>query len=236
MKYIDPMSKTLTYLGVLAARTEQGRKAVAVCLTGAVELYHIIDAGFASGSEIVRDWLWTAGINPEEAACSFTYDMVISEVLLPEIGSHSLVIAHEDMDIDLVAALTSSLGRIGNPPIVTGIEILGPFNAVTNGAAGKRAFALQGHYEAALESSQKRPAAHLLSGKVAPNGKLQQISVAGPFAQHDWTLDDPEDALFVIMSLAGLLDRAVFNVAPGPAEKALRHLLKEVGLPQRLAA
>lgn len=229
------MAGHLAYLGILAAPTLKGRRAVAVALSGAVELYHLVDAGLVSDSKAVADWLWTAGINPDEAASALPPEILLSDVLLPELGRSALVVCHSDMDVELVDTLVTTLGRQGNPAIISGIDLTGPIQEATNGAAGRRAFALQARYEAMLEQAAKAPIEHVLDGSLS-GGKLVGISVDGPFAKQAWTLDEEADGMFVMMSLAGLSDHAAFIVKDGPAAAAISRLASQVGIERRLAA
>jgi hypothetical protein len=231
------MSDTLAYLGVLTAPTTQGKRAVAISLTGNVDLHHLVYAGFPKGNQAVDDWLWSAGINPEEAAMALPPEYLISDVLLPELAHSTLVVAHQDMDTPLVEALVRTLGRQGAPAIVSGIEVTGPVTKyLVNGAAGSRARALQSAYEDALEKSKTVPAAHRLAGVVDRDGQLTSISVDGPFYKGSWTISEPDDALFIAMSLAPLAMSSEIVVDKGPAAAALSSLAAQVGLGQRLAA
>lgn len=230
------MANDLTHLGILAAPTAQGRRAVAVALVGAVEEHHLVDAGFLAGSERVDAWLWSVGINPQELSSSLPADAVVHGILIPAIGSKTLVVTHEDMDAPLVDMLVSELGRIGNPAIVSGLAPTGPLAQAVNGAAGRRAMALQAAYEAALEQARRVPIEHVLDGAVSSDGNLARVSVKGPFAHSTWSLSDPEDALFVMLSLAGLSSMARFVVKDGPGAAALSEVAAEVGLMPRLAA
>lgn len=233
---MNTMSGQLAYLGILAAKTSRGRRAVAVALSGSVELYHIVYAGFMSDSQTVNDWLWTAGINPEEAANALPPEIMVRDILLPAIGSRPLVVCHSDMDVPLVDMLCTQLGRAGNPPIVSGIDLTGPIQEVTNGAAGRRAFALQARYEAELEEARRNPAVHVLDGTVDDAGILTGISVSGPFSKQAWTLESPDDAIFVMAGLAGMGDMVQFAVKEGPAAGALARVAEEVGIERRKAA
>jgi hypothetical protein len=230
------MSSDLAYLGVLAAQTAQGRRAVAVSLTGAIEAHHVVDAGFLSGSEQVKKWLWSVGINPAEAASSLDAESLVHGVIVPTLGRTPLVVSHADMDVPLVAMLVHRLGRMGSPAIVSGLAPSGPLAEAVNGAAGRRAFALQAAYEAALEQSRSKPAAHVLDGKISEDGSLAGISVEGPFAHASWTLAEADDATFVMLSLAGLAANARFVVKEGPAASALRREAAEAGLLPKMAA
>lgn len=230
------MTKHLAYLGVLAAPTTQGKRAVAVALSGSVELYHLVYAGFHGASKAVEDWLWSAGINPEEAATALPPEIVISDIILPELGDSTLVVAHQDMDIPLVDALVRTMGRQGMAVIVSGIVLEGPIAEAVNGAAGRRSFGLQAAYEAALERSVEEPQEHRLSGEVDRDGRLTSMAVDGPFAKGSWKIMEEEDAMFVAMSLAPLVGFAELVVEEGPAAAALSRLAAQVGLEQRLAA
>lgn len=230
------MASELTYLGVLAAPTAQGRRAVAIALSGAVDLYQLVDAGFVKGAKAVEDWLWTAGINPDESYSALPSDILLTSVLLPEIGRKTLVVSHGDMDIPLVDELVTELGRQANPAIVSGIELTGPFIEAINGAAGRRAIALQARYEAAIEKADVTPLVHKITGKVDVKGALQSISIAGDFAKGNWTLEAEDDALFLLMSWAGMSQNASFEVEDGPAAGALARLGREIGLFRKMAA
>lgn len=230
------MANDLIHLGILAAPTGQGRRAVAVAMVGAVEAYHLVDAGFLVGSERVDSWLWSVGINPQELSTSLQADALVHGVLIPAIGSKTLVVTHVDMDVPLVNMLVSELGRIGNPAIVSGIAPTGPLSEAVNGAAGRRAMSLQASYEAALEQARRTPIDHVLDGAVAPDGSLMRMSVDGPFARSSWSLSDPEDAMYVMLSLAGMTGLARFVVKDGPGAAALSEIASEVGLTSRMAA
>jgi len=230
------MSDQLAYLGVLAAPTTQGKRAVAISIVGAVELHHLVYAGFDGGSQVVEDWLWSAGINPEEASQALPPEIVISDILLPELSSKTLIVTHQDMDIPLVDALVRTLGRQGRPVIISGISLDGPIAASVNGAAGRRAFALLAAYEASLEAAAKDPIPHRLSGEVDRDGRLSSIAVDGPFSKGAWKIVEDEDALFIAMSLAPLAGFAEIVIDEGPAAAALSRLVAQVGLGQRLAA
>ncbi len=230
------MNTDLIHLGILAANTAHGRRAVAVALTGAVDAHHIVDAGFLPGSQRVDAWLSSVGINPQEAYSSLKTEPMVYGVLVPAIGSRTLVVSHVDTDVSLVDMLTRELGRLGNPAIVSGLAPSGPLAQSVNGAAGRRAIALQAAYEAELDKAARTPAEHVLDGAVDDKGELVRISVSGPFAQSSWSLDDPEDALFVMLSMTGMTGLAKFVVKKGPGASALSRLAAEVGLTSRLAA
>src|SRR3546814_5246982 len=79
----------LTYLGILSAPTDQGPRAIAVALSGAVSLHHFVDAGLDTDAEVVRDWLWSMGINPDNVATAMPADVLIRDILIPSIGNRS---------------------------------------------------------------------------------------------------------------------------------------------------
>ncbi|AXK43727.1 hypothetical protein [Erythrobacter aureus] len=226
----------LSYLGILAAQTSAGRQAIGVAITGAVELYHLVDANLDYSSEIVRDWLWTAGINPDEAATSLPTSTLIRDIIAPAVGRQPLVIHHGDLEIPFVDQLVSELSAAGNQPIISGVDIAGPIARAVNGAAGRRAFALQARYEAALDEAAKSPAIHHISGKVDAEGGVSHISITGPFAQRNWTLRDPSDAMLVMANILHIGDLANFVIDPGPAQSKLKLIANQVGLSDKLAA
>lgn len=227
------MSSTLAYLGVLAAPTPQGKRAVAISLTGNVQSHHIVRANLDYGDESVTDWLWNAGINPQEAAEAPPAEYFISYVLLPELADSTLVVTYQDIDIPMVDTLVRTLDRQGTPAIVSGVQLADPTTKyVVNGEAGSRADALQAAYEAALEGSRTVPAVHRLAGTVACDGQLKSISVDGPFRKGTWTISDPCNALFIAMSLTSLTKSAELIIEDGPAADALSSLAAQVGLVQ----
>jgi hypothetical protein len=231
-----PGNDNLTYLGVLAAPTSQGARAVAVALTGGVELYHFVDAGLDTGAEAVREWLWNAGINPDEAAIALPNDILIRDILVPAIGNKALVVHHGDVDIPLVDELLSALAESGNAVIVSGVELVGPIAASLHGAAPRRAFALQARYEAALDAARKSPPVHMISGKVDVSGMLTEIAVDGPFLKRTWTLETQDDAFFVLTHVSHVGSLAAFVIEGGPAQAELKRLANEFGLNEKLAA
>lgn len=227
------MSSELAYLGVLAAPTLQGKRAIAISLTGNVQSHHIVRANLDYGDESVTDWLWNAGINPREAAEAPPAEYFMSYVLLPELADSTLVVTYQDMDIPMVDALVRTLGRQGTPAIVSGVQLANPTTkCVVNGEAGSRADALQAAYEAALEGSRTVPAVHRLAGEMDCDGQLKSISVDGPFRKGAWAISEPCDALFIAMSLASLTKSAELIIEDGPAADALSSLAAQVGLVQ----
>lgn len=230
------MSATLAYLGTLAATTTRGRRAVAASLTGAVELHHIVHSGLDVSNEAVSDWLWSMGINPDEAVESLPPEILIEEVFMPELKSVTLVVTHDDLDIPFVDLLVRALGRRGNPVIVSGLSPTGPLAEYVNGAAGRRAIALQAAYEAAIEQASHSPVVHHLTGTLDAEGKISSISIDGPFAKNSWTVSEEDDALFVAMALAPLNGFAKLKVQEGPAAVSLSRLAAQVGLEQSIAA
>lgn len=226
----------IAYLGILSAPTQEGRHAVAVALSGAAELYHLVDAGIDTSSDVVRDWLWAAGINPEEAATALPGDVLIREILVPSIGSKPLVIHHGDMDIPFVDSLHRAISRTNSPPIVSGLDLTGPIAQAGNGAAGRRAFALQARYEAAIDEARKCPAVHRISGALNEEGQIAHLSISGPFAQRSWTLERDDDAFLLMINIMHIGSLATFVIDPGPAQEKLRLLAAQVGLDERLAA
>src|SRR3546814_11025063 len=88
----------LTYLGILSAPTDQGPRAIAVALSGAVSLHHFVDAGLDTDAEVVRDWLWSMGINPDNVATAMPADVLIRDILIPSIGNRVLVVHHADSE------------------------------------------------------------------------------------------------------------------------------------------
>ena len=229
------MNDRLVFLGVLAARTAQGRRAVAASLAGAVEAHHLVDAGLVAGSRAVEDWLLGVGISPDEAHGALPPEWIARSILVPAIGDRTLVVAHADLDVNLVGEIVSELGRIGRPAIVSGLDPASASAPDVNGAAGRRAAGLAELYGRALEASRISPAPHVLSGTMA-NGSLASLSVDGPFAKGDWTLVDEEDGLFAALTLSGLAGSARFVVKDGPAAGALTRLADDAGLTGRLAA
>jgi hypothetical protein len=229
------MNDRLVHLGVLAARTAQGRRAVAVSLSGGVEMHHLVDAGFVSGSKMVEDWLLGAGINPEEAFGALPVEYVVESLILPALEGRTLVVPHCDLDVNVVDMLVSECGRVGTPAIVSGIDISGPLDGVVNGIAGRRADALRDRYEQALVRAATVPQTHVFDGMVE-GSRLSRIEIDGPFAKGAWTLDGDDDALFVMLSLTGIAGMARFEVKDGPAAAALARLAREVGLESRPAA
>ena len=225
----------LTYLGILAAPTREGKRVVAVALSGGAELCHFADAGLDCSSEAVQDWLWAAGINPDEAATALPPEILIKEVLVPAIGSRALVVHHGDREIAFVDQLITALADAGNVVITSGLELIAPIEEAPNGAAGRRAFALQTRYEAALADARKSPLIHLIGGSVE-NGRLVAITVDGPFAKQSWTLENDEDAFFVMTHLSHLGPLTAFVIEKGPGKTELKRLANELGLGEKLAA
>lgn len=223
------MNNRLVHLGVLAARTAQGRRAVAISLSGGVEMHHVVDAGFIAGSSAVEDWLLGAGITPDQAYGALPMEYVAGSIVLPALEDRTLVVAHSDLDINIVDLLVSECARIGSPAIVSGIDLSGPLPGLVNGIAGRRAEALRDRYEAALDRARTSPQTHHLSGSMEGD-RLTRIEVDGPFAKGEWILDDEDDALFVMLSLAGLAGMARFEVENGPAVRVLSHLADEAGV------
>ncbi len=228
------MAGNLIFLGILAAPTSKGRRAVAVSMTGAAELYHIVDAGFRPGTPEIESWLISAGIEPNECYAAMSADDMVEHILIPEIGNKTLVVSHSDIDTHLVDLLVSKLGRMANPAIISGIDLSGPIAASVNGAAGRRAFALQATYENALEEAKTNPPQHIIDGEM-DGSKLKSISVSGPFAKNKWELDSEEDALFIMMTLVGMMDFCKFVVRKGPAASTLEGLVAKVGIRQLAA-
>lgn len=231
-----PATEQLTYLGLLAAPTTKGSRAVAIAFTGAVEMYYVIDAGLDTSSEAVRDWLWNAGINPDEAAQALPSDFFIKEIAVPALDGRPVVIHHSDLEVSLVDSLVNALIEAGNTPMVVGLDLNGPIAAMVNGAAPRRAIALQARYEAALAIAEKSPLLHTINGKVDPLGHLTEISVSGPFIQRNWVLEDQEDAFFVLTQISHVGPSAAFIIEGGPAQIALKRLANDFGLAEKLAA
>src|SRR3546814_18826909 len=100
----------LTDLGILSAPTDQGPRAIAVALSGAVSLHHFVDAGLDTDAEVVRDWLWSMGINPDNVAPAMPEDVLIRAVIIPSIGKSVLVVPHPDSANTFVDALVNGLG------------------------------------------------------------------------------------------------------------------------------
>lgn len=229
------MENRLVHLGVLAARTAQGRRAVAVSLVGGVDMHHLVDAGFVSGSTMVEEWLLGAGISPDEAYGALPMEYVVNSLIIPALEGRTLVLPHCDLDVNLVDMLAAECARIGTPAIVSGIDLSGPLDGVINGIAGRRADALRERYEAALAKARTTPQPHVLEGAM-DGDRLVRMEVDGPFAKGVWSLDDADDALFVMLSLAGLAGMARFEIVEGPAAPVLARLAGEVGVEIRPAA
>jgi len=225
-----------TYLGVLAAPTANGKRAIAVALTGAVNLYHFVDAELDTDDEVVADWLWIAGINPDEIRNTVSPRFLIDEVLIPSIGAKTLIVHYQDMRIALVADLVAALAAKGRPSIVSGIELDGPIPQAANGAAGRRALALQSRYEAALDSARAAPAVHNISGEIDEEGRLVQSAVAVPFSRRGGSVLDEAEAFFVMTEILHIGGLATFAIEPGAAHSALKDLSNNIGLDVRIAA
>lgn len=225
----------LTYLGVLAAPTREGKRVVAVALSGAVDLHHFVDAGLDCASEAVQDWLWAAGINPDLAAIALPPEILIKDVIIPAIGQRSLVVHHGDRDIAFVDQLIRALADAGNATITAGIELIAPIEDAPNGAANRRALALQTRYEAAIQDAKNSPLIHMIGGELS-DGKLTRISIDGPFSKQSWTLENEEDAFFVMASITHMGPLAAYVIENGPAHMQIKRLANEVGLSEKLAA
>ena len=230
------MSATLAYLGTLAATTTRGRRAVSASLTGAIEMHHVVHSGLDVSIKAVSDWLWSVGINPDEAVESLPPEILIEEVFLPALENVTLVVTHDDLDIPFVDYLVRSLGRRGTPAVVSGLAPTGPLGDYVNGAAGRRAAALQALYEAALEQAAQSPLVHHLTGTVDAEGKIASISIDGPFAKSRWTVSEEDDAHFVAMALAPLNGFAKLKVQEGSVAASLSRLAAQVGLEHSIAA
>ena len=226
----------LTYLGVLSAPTKTGRRAVAVAITGGAEIYHLVDAGLDTSSSAVQDWLWTAGINPDEARSTLPSNILIRDILLPAIGRKALVVHHGDMDVPFVDELVRRLPDNGSSAIVSGLDLSGPIAQAGNGAAGRRAFALQVRYEAALADAEQTPARHAIGGQLNSDGFLTHLTIDGPFAKQSWTLDQENDAFPALVSIMHLGTLAAFIIEEGPAKNKIKHLVNQFGFDERLAA
>lgn len=226
----------LTYLGVLSAPTKTGRRAVSAAITGGAEIYHLVDAGLDTSSSAVQDWLWTAGINPDEAKSALPSDILIRDILLPAIGRKALVVHHGDTDIPFVDELIRHLPNNGSSAIISGLDLNGPIAQAGNGAAGRRAFALQMRYEAALADAEQTPARHEISGRLGNDGSLTHLAVDGPFAKQSWTLDEEGDAFPALVSIMHLGTLAAFIIGDGPAKDKIKLLVNQFGFDERLAA
>ncbi len=229
-------SPNLSYLGILAAHTSAGKQAVGVAIAGAVELYHLVDADLDYSSQLVHDWLWTAGINPDEAAVALPPTVLIRDIIAAEIVRQPLVVHHADLEIPFVDQLVSELTAAGNQPIISGVDINGPIAQAVNGAAGRRAFALQARYEAALDEAANSPAIHHIKGQLTADGEVSHISITGPFAQRNWTLSEPTDAMLVMATILHIGDLANFVIDQGPAQSKLKLIANQIGLNDKLAA
>src|SRR3546814_3752571 len=82
---------------------------LAVALSGAVSLHHFVDAGLDTDAEVVRDWLWSMGINPDNVATAMPADVLIRDILIPSIGNRVLVVHHADSETPFVDALVTHL-------------------------------------------------------------------------------------------------------------------------------
>lgn len=231
-----PGTEQLTYLGLLAAPTSQGPRAVAIALAGGEELHHIVDAGLDTSAEPVRDWLWNAGINPDEASAGLPADFLIRELLIPVLADKTLVVHHADLEVSLVDQLVSEMADAGLSVIISGVDLAGPIASVMNGAAPRRAIALQARYEAALATAAITPINHKVRGKVDQTGALTEISVDGPFLKRNWTLEDADDAFFVMTQISHVGPLAAFLIEGGPAQQQLKLLANELGINEKLAA
>lgn len=231
-----PTNDRLMYLGILAAPTEQGSRAVAVALAGAVELHHLVDAGLDLNVEAVRDWLWAAGVNPDNAAIAMPADAVIRDILLPAIGGRMLVIHHGDAEVPFVDELIKALRQNGAFPTISGIDLLGPIDSDVEGDAPRRAAALQERYQAAIEIASKEPLIHKISGEVSSTGDLKSIAISGVFSKQKWTLESEDDALFILSDISHMGPLAAFAIEPGPAQTRLKQLVAENGLSEKIAA
>lgn len=229
-------SDNLVYLGILPAPVADGRKAVAVALTGAVELYHFVDAGLDIKHPLVDDWLWLAGINSREIASALPPAALIKNVILPAIGNKTLVVAHEDVSLSFVDELIYAIRTAGGYATISSIELKGPIAMCENGAAGRRAFALQARYEAALDTARKVPAIHRISGQLGDDGQLTLISIDGLFSKRSWTIESEADAIVSLIAIAQIGEYACFVIDDGPAQNALKALASEFGIEEKQAA
>ena len=226
----------LTYLGILSAPTDQGPRAVAVALSGAVDLHHFVDAGLDTQTEVVRDWLWSVGINPDNAATAMPADALIRDVLLPAIGGRVLVIHHADAETPFVDALLREIRTHNGFASISGIDLLGPIESDANEEARRRSDALRARYEVALELAATDPLIHTISGEIGADGALKAISISGAFSKQNWTLETEDDALFVLSEISHMGPLAAFVIEPGPAQSRLKKLANEQGLNEKLAA
>src|SRR3546814_13518549 len=72
-------------------------------------LHHFVDAGLDTDAEVVRDWLWSMGINPDNVATAMPADVLIRDILIPSIGNRVLVVHHADSETPFVDALVTHL-------------------------------------------------------------------------------------------------------------------------------
>lgn len=224
------IAPNLTYLGVLAAPTEEGPQVVAVATEGAVDLYHLVNPGIDVNHPAVQDWLWTAGINPLELADSLPPDILIRDVLIPQIGTHTLVICLADMEVPFVCDLAAALQKSGKRPIVTGVELKGLIEQAENGAAGRRAHALKVRYESALKLAEREPVIHRINGRVGDAGQLTELSISGIFANYTYPLQDEQQAFWVLASFMNLGNEVRFTIEQGPAYPAIHALVEKHNL------
>lgn len=230
------MSEHLTFLGILSAPTQDGKRAVAIALAGAVELYHFVDAGLDTSSDLVCDWLWAASINPDEAAVALPPHILINDIILPALTGKTLVVCHSDANLEFVDLLVNELQSKGSMVITSGINLTGPIARLSSGAAGRRAFALQANYEAALDDALGTPAPHIISGECDDDGDLSVISVAGVFLQQSWAIIDELDVFSVLTCIMQIGPRADIQIETNQAGLKIRALAAQFGISIQHAA
>jgi hypothetical protein len=223
-------SGLLTFLGVLTVSTQDGRRPVAVALSGASELHHLVDAELDLTADSVRDWLWSAGINPDNAANALPANALIHDILAPAVGTRTLVLHHRDTDLDFVSELAVAVRENGGYTTISGIELIGEMESDQNAEAARRADALRSRYEAAIAIAEKEPLIHKISGSVDAEGALTSITISGVFANQKWDVKDENEALFVLANVSHMGPLAAFAFEPGPAQRALKKLADESGL------
>lgn len=233
---MSEVNNKLTYLGVLTAPTAAGPRAVAIALTGAVELYHLVDGDLDTNVDAVRSWFWEAGINPDDAACAVPSQAMIRDILLPAITGHALVVHHSDLDLSFVDELLTAIAGRGDVAIVSGVELAGPIATMLDHAASRRAFALQARYEAALDAARSSPAVHAINGVLDAHGDLIELSIDGPFMKRRWHIDNADDAFFVLAQVGHLGPLAAFRIEAGPAQAQIKKLANEFDLNEKIAA
>ena len=221
----DP-TPLLAFLGLLAAETPRGRRAVAWSLvdgSGAPLSSGAFASGIDANDDIAAEWLLSHGIGPNTPRLEV--DDAVTAAMLPSLRARTAVVHSSDVDLAPIHTLREHAAEELGIVNVSAVDLTSPDDAAH--VADARANALRLAYQAALSAAQTLPKRHTVDAMLSPNGDLARVWVTGPFTHAEWT---GEHIALGLWTLQDLEPQGVVHVRAGYAAEPLSAALTAAGV------